>query len=176
MSQAGSQLLPSGLRMQAYALLDLLLTLSELGRQLTDLDYDSMIIRMIVAEATLHPLLVTQKKQTEMLDWPELPESVRASISRVLIAERANLPRETVRRKVNALIECGSLEDAGHGKVRGNHLLESPAAADKVASGVQAVRKCMMRLEAASRVADASSNQVRLAHDADAIKHPRKQA
>ena len=151
MSDSDPSMLPPGLRTQAYALIDLLLTLVELAREHTELDTDAMLIRMVIAEATMHPLVVSQRTRSEIMDWPELPESVRGSISRVLIAERANLPRETVRRKVNALIKEGMVEEAGHGKVRGNHLLAGPLAQDRVAAGVAAVKKCLAMIEASNQ-------------------------
>lgn len=147
-SLVSSQLLPTGVRSQAYAVLDLLLTLVELARDTTELDYDATFIRLIVAEATMHPLMSGPKKRSELVSWPVLPNSLRGDISRVLIAERANLPRETVRRKVNALIDAGKLQDAGHGKVRGNHLLADPATLSRLQLAVAAVNRCYARLNA----------------------------
>lgn len=150
MSDIRSNMLPPGLRVQAYALIDLLLTLIEVAQSETDPDFDSTLIRLVIVEATIHPLLTGAP--TEMLNWPELPESVLGSISRVLIAERANLPRETVRRKANALISADQVEEAGHGMLRADSRLTDAATRARVNAGVAAVKKCLARIEAAARM------------------------
>lgn len=108
--------LPQGLRARAYAGLELLLDFSYIANGLVGADYESMIIYVCVAEATMRPLV--RNADAAFQDSASPPEHLRGSISRLAIADRTGIARETVRRKVKSLIEKGLLFEDAHGAVR----------------------------------------------------------
>lgn len=75
-------------------------------------------------EAVLIALLVHKVSFSDSGSDPLHPRSsgegtreVRASVSRLKIAEQLRIPRETVRRKVNELIALGVIEEVGHAQL-----------------------------------------------------------
>lgn len=66
----------------------------------------------------MRPLLFDPKTPDVLRDQAVPPNEVRGSISRLALADITGLPRETVRRKVNNLIDLGLAEEDEHGHVR----------------------------------------------------------
>jgi len=97
-----------------------------------DMDLETLLIFLVVNEAAMRPLLVGPKARLDLIDEPSPPDEARGSLSRNLIADRAGLARETVRRKVNALIETGLFTETRDGEVRPTPLL-SDAMYQKIA-------------------------------------------
>lgn len=117
--------LPEGLRARAYGALALLLDLSFIANEFVQADYESMMIFVCAAEATMRPLM--QRVETgSSINAAYPPEHLRGSISRLLIADRTGLPRETVRRKTNALVDRGLLFEDSEGRVRCPPTLSDP--------------------------------------------------
>jgi hypothetical protein len=110
--------LPLGVRPKFFGLLELYLDLTHIVRGKGDLDLESVLIMVCAAEATMHPLILAQSTPSAARKMSKPPEEFRGSISRVLLAERTGLPRETVRRKVASLVAAGRLIEDGSRRIR----------------------------------------------------------
>ena len=116
--------LPRRTRPRIYAASELLLDMLWSVRSgVPDMDLETLLIFMVVSEAAMRPMLVGPSARPEFIDEPIPPDEARGSLSRSLIADRTGLPRETVRRKVNALIDAGLLNESKGGEVRPAPLL-----------------------------------------------------
>jgi hypothetical protein len=112
-----SRQIPVRTRPRAYAGLELLLDLMHLVKEASGLDHETIVIACAVNEAAMRPLLVGPDAPLDRLADAVPPESYRGSISRMAVAERTGIPRETVRRKINQLIRAGMLAEAPNGEV-----------------------------------------------------------
>ncbi len=133
-------MLPKHTRPRAFAAVELLLDTLHIARSVADLDLESVIIYYCVAEASMRPLVLGPDVPDEVRRAETPPEKYRGAISRLLIADRTALPRETVRRKTNALVDAGLLTQDEQGRVRTLRDLGSPKvrkAADDVFATVQ---------------------------------------
>lgn len=139
-------LLPSGFRGQTFAVVELFLDLVYAARAVAPLDLESVLIYYCVSEATMRPLLLGDTPP-EILDMPEPPEEFRGSISRLLVADRVGLPRETVRRKIAALITAGLLAEDAEGRVRTTRNLGQPHVQKAVMDAHAAVVRYNARLK-----------------------------
>lgn len=111
--------LPRHTRPRIYAASELFLDmLWSVRSRAPDLDLETLLILLVVNEATMRPLLVGIRARPDLIDEPNPPDEARGSLSRSLIAERAGLARETVRRKVNVLLDAGLLTESREGEVR----------------------------------------------------------
>lgn len=110
--------IPLETRPRAYAGLELLLDLMHLLKEASGLDHETIIIACAVNEAAMRPLITGPDAPLHALDLAEPPEQHRGSISRLAVADRTGIPRETVRRKINKLIRAGMLAEAPNGEVR----------------------------------------------------------
>lgn len=115
-------------RARAYAGVELLLDVIYIAQTRIGLDLESTLICYCVAEATMRPLVEAAKERPELLTMVLPPDEVRGSISRLLIADRTGLARETVRRKVRQLLDSGWLIEDGKRRLRTMPTLQSPAA------------------------------------------------
>ncbi len=118
--------LPPDVRPRAFAAVELLLDVIYVARAVVDADLESMLIYFCVAEATMRPLVLGPNAPSELINVALPSDAARGSISRLLIADRTGLPRETVRRKTNALIKAGTLYEDEDGCVRSPRNLLSP--------------------------------------------------
>jgi hypothetical protein len=116
--------LPRHTRPRVYAACELFLDmLWSVRSRAPEMDLEALLIILIVNEAAMRPMLVGPKARLDLLEDPIPPDDARGSLSRSLIADRAGLPRETVRRKVNALIDAGLFTESKEGEVRPTPLL-----------------------------------------------------
>ena len=106
------------MRPRAYAAIELLLDIVYIAQSLTGLDLESTLICFCVAEATARPIIEAIAKEPGLKTIAQPPEDRRGAISRLLIADRTGLPRETVRRKVKVLVERGWLLEDLRRRVR----------------------------------------------------------
>lgn len=106
------------MRAYAYANVELVLDMIYAARTGPSLDLDSLFIYLTVSEATMRPLMLDPATPPEVLELVEPPEEFRGSISRLLVADRIGLPRETVRRKIQKMIDDGVLVEDAEGRVR----------------------------------------------------------
>jgi DNA-binding transcriptional ArsR family regulator len=112
------QMAPAGLRAHAFAGVELMLDLIYASRVREDIDVEHLLIYFSIAEATMRPMLLNADTPSAVLDMAYPPEAYRGSIARLLVADRLNLPRETVRRKVQRLMDLGLVEEDEQGRVR----------------------------------------------------------
>ncbi len=106
--------LPRNIRLKGAIACESLLRLFSLSARLTgDLQSSAVYLAVISASvsAALRDPLVRAKYATDI----PLPDDMRRSVSRRAVAESLGLPRETVRRKVAALIGSGHLVIEGDG-------------------------------------------------------------
>jgi biotin operon repressor len=110
------------------------------------LDLETLLICIAVNEAAMRRFLVGPEARPDLIDHPAPPDDVRGSISRHAIADRLDLSRETVRRKVNQLIEIGLLVEDAQGEVRPVQRLADPAVQKAAEDSLSAVRRFDKRL------------------------------
>lgn len=136
-----SDRIPPETRPRVYSSVALLLDLMHIAREATALDHESIMIACAVNEYSMRPLLAGPGAPLDLVDLAEPPEEFRAGITRMAVAEITGLPRETVRRKINILIESGWLFEDPDGNVRAVRNLINPLwqkVADDSFSAVQA--------------------------------------
>lgn len=139
--------LPRRTRPRIYASAELFLDmLFSVRSRAPEIDLETLLIYLIVNEATMRPMLVGPTARHDLIEEPFPPEDVRGAISRALIAERASLPRETVRRKVNQLIKHGLLMERRDGEVQPVPRLAEAMFQDIADECYEAVRRFDLRL------------------------------
>jgi hypothetical protein len=109
---------PRNMRAYAFSNVELMLDLVYASRVGPKLDLESMFIYLTVSEASRRPLMLDPSTPAEVLELVEPPEEYRGSITRLLVADRIGMPRETVRRKIQRMIEEGLLAEDAEGRVR----------------------------------------------------------
>jgi hypothetical protein len=106
------------MRAYAFSNVELMLDLVYASRMGPKLDLESMFIYLTVSEATMRPLMLDPSTPPEVLELVEPPEEYRGSITRLLVADRIGMPRETVRRKIQKMLDDGLLAEDAEGRVR----------------------------------------------------------
>lgn len=134
------------IRYRAYAATELLLDLLYSVRSVFHIDLESLLIYLCVSEASMRPLLLGPDVPREMMSVAEPPEEYRGVISRLLVADRTGLPRETVRRKVKLLLEMGLLTEDAQKRVRSSRNLASPGAQKAANEAHAAIQRYLTRL------------------------------
>lgn len=138
--------IPEDLRPKAYASLELLLDVIHSTRSLVQADLESIAIYLCVAEATMRPVLADPAKVHAIWTTDRAPEEWRGSITMLQVADRLDMPRETVRRKVKQLIDKGLLYADDKGRIRSTPNFDNPAVAPAVNEVHEAVRRYRERL------------------------------
>lgn len=110
--------IPGHLRPLAYEMSGLMHNMLRLMRAAVHDDLEAALITVCVANASMRKFMATCGPGSDELRRARLPEEALGSVSRRLIAEKTNLPRETVRRKASMLIENGILRVGDDGAVR----------------------------------------------------------
>ena len=111
--------LPDRVRPRIFAASELFLDmLWSVRSRAGSIDLETLLIYLIVNEASMRVLLLGPTARPEFRNHPAPPAYARGAISRALIADKSGLPRETVRRKVNQLIEIGLLVERRDGEVQ----------------------------------------------------------
>jgi len=127
MSMEGpARLPPDPRRPRALAGVELVLGLMHLLREASGLEHDSIMISCALNAAAMQPLLFDPAAPQDAHDMAMPPNEARGSISRLALSEVTGLPRETVRRKMNRMIEHGLVEEEGHGCIRHARRLADP--------------------------------------------------
>jgi DNA-binding transcriptional ArsR family regulator len=133
--------IPKDLRPKAYASLELLLDLIHATRTLVQADLESIAIYLCVAEATMRPVLADPARVHELSTTDRAPEAWRGSVTMLQVADRLDMPRETVRRKVKQLIERGLLYADDRRRIRSTPNFDNPAVAPAIDDMHDAVRR-----------------------------------
>lgn len=139
--------LPTRVRPRAYAACELFLDmLWSVRSRMPELDLDMVVILIVVNEAAMRPILTGPHARRELFNDPTPPDDARGAISRLLIADRTGLSRETVRRKVNRLIEMGICSERSDGEVQPTPHLNAPGFQSIGDECFEAVRRYQARL------------------------------
>ena len=84
-----------------------------------DYDYERMIISMVIANGNIQHLMNTPEKLASFTSLDAIiPPELQRPVTRSAIARATGLPRETVRRKVAAMVALGLLTTDARGGLR----------------------------------------------------------
>jgi hypothetical protein len=139
--------IPGDLRPRVYASLELLLDVLHAARTFVDIDLESLNIYLCVAEATMRPVLAEPNIVQQLATTEVAPETLRGSITMLLVADRLDIPRETVRRKVKRLIEKGLLYEDDKGRIRSTPNFNDPRVGETVHAIQDAIDRYGARLQ-----------------------------
>ncbi len=95
-------------------ILDIFYTITKFYR----LDLEAIWILSVVGHETMRPWILDPQLAAKHMTDTRVPDSIRGSISRLMVADRTGLPRETVRRRISELTEAGFLTLDERGNVR----------------------------------------------------------
>ncbi|MBL8551177.1 MAG: hypothetical protein JNJ73_14410 [Hyphomonadaceae bacterium] len=141
-----SHILPAHIRPINFAGIELILELVHLLQEFyADTDLESIVILLCVSDATMRPFM-SGAPSAEILQSAKPPDEIRGSISRLMIADKTGLPRETVRRKVSALAERGFVVVDGDDRIRIEQRLNDPQAIASLEQGHRAILRYLARL------------------------------
>ena len=140
--------LPPETRPRALAGVELVLDLMHLLREASGFDHESIIISCALNAAAMRPLLFGPTAPEDARDLAVPPNETRGSISRLSIADVTGLPRETVRRKINRMIEQGLVEEDEQGRVQPARQLAEPRWQSIADQGFAAVQRYDRKLRA----------------------------
>jgi len=138
--------IPEDLRPRVYASLELTLDVLHVTRAFANVDLESLAIYLCVAEATMRPVLSDPDFVKQIATEDVAPETVRGSITMLLVADRLGMPRETVRRKVKKLIQQGLLYEDAKGRIRSTPNFADPRVGETVRAIQDAVDRYHARL------------------------------
>jgi hypothetical protein len=137
---------PRNMRAYAFSNVELMLDLVYASRVGPKLDLESMFIYLTVSEATMRPLMLDPSTPPEVLELVEPPEEYRGSITRLLVADRIGMPRETVRRKIQKMLDEGLLAEDDEGRVRTTRNFGQGSVQDWTRLTFEAVQRYEQRL------------------------------
>lgn len=138
--------IPEDLRARVYASLELTLDVLHAARTFAKVDLESLMIYLCVAEATMRPVMADQEFARRIATEDVAPEDVRGSITMLMAADRLDMPRETVRRKVKKLIDLGLLYEGAKGRIRSTPNFSDPRVGQTVHAIQGAVDRYRNRL------------------------------
>jgi hypothetical protein len=110
--------IPPLVRAHAFASTELLLDSWYTVTKYYGLDLETIWIILVIGHETMRPWILDPNLAQQHLSDLRVPDTARGSISRLLIADRTGLPRETVRRRVAELIDRGWVVQDERGHVR----------------------------------------------------------
>ncbi len=139
--------LPSHLRPIVFATNELMLDLIYLLQSYTKTDLESMLIMLYVTDATMRPFMHDAAPAPEVLVAPKPSNEIRGAISRRMIADKAGLSRETVRRKTQELADAGLVSIDADDRVRSAQRLDEREFQTAVEDGHKAVLRYIRRLQ-----------------------------
>ncbi|MGE0740138.1 MAG: hypothetical protein AB7O98_02255 [Hyphomonadaceae bacterium] len=146
-NDADEELLPKHIRPLAFAGTELALDIVHLARAIYGVDMESALILMCVADATMRPQFLALGEDG-MSRAVNLPNEERGSISRLMVADKIGLPRETVRRKIKELTASGHITVDDKDRVQIKVLLGHPHVQRELEQGHRAVLRYRERLRA----------------------------
>lgn len=116
--QAVAIKIPRRVRASAFAGAELLLDVFRDATAHYQLDLEAIWILLAIGHETMRPWILDPKLAEMHISDLKVPDSVRGSVSRRMVADRTNLPRETVRRRIAELVERGLVISDEKGMVR----------------------------------------------------------
>ena len=147
------QPLPADLRPLVFAECELVLDLLHQLQSCYPIDVESIIILLCINDATMRPFMQDADAASEYFLPERLPEDVRGGISRIMIADKTGLPRETVRRKCQNRLKHGYIEIDWDNCLRARPDLRNAGLQRLIETGHQAVRY-LIRLRSLGIAAD----------------------
>jgi hypothetical protein len=105
---------PRNFRLKGIVLCDAILRLCRLASDHYGPDLERFLVYLAVISAGASRFQRDPEMRARYADQEPLPEGYRTPVSRRAIAESVGLPRETVRRKIAALIADGHLVEVGN--------------------------------------------------------------
>lgn len=118
--------LPHRTRPLAFAQGELVLHFMYLLQSHYKVDFESILILLSINDATMRPFMLDDTFDHAILVRDEIPNEHRGTISRLMIADKTGLPRETVRRKCKQLIERGIVLESTEGHLQAAVLIVDP--------------------------------------------------
>ncbi len=140
-------MLESDVRPKAFAAIELFLDLTHIARSMFKSDIESTLIWFSITEATLRPLMLDDAVPVTKKLLKKPASEDLGTISRVAIADRTGLPRETVRRKINALIKAGLVAEERPGNIRTVLDISAPHVMNSISESFKAVSRYQKRLQ-----------------------------
>ena len=140
-------MLESDVRPKAFAAIELFLDLTHVARSLLPGDIETTLIWFSITEATLRPLMLDDAVPATRKLLKKPASADLGTISRVAIADRTGLPRETVRRKINALIKAGPVAEERPGNIRTVLDITAPNVMNAINASFKSVGRYQKRLQ-----------------------------
>lgn len=143
---------PPFTRPAAFAATELILDIFHALTTHYELDLEAIWILTVIGHETMRPWILDPRLAEQYVTVDRVPDSVRGSISRLMVADRTGLPRETVRRRIAELSAAGfiSLDDKGHVRLTGDKVTGSAyqSGVAEIYSAVERYRKRIAALAA----------------------------
>ncbi|MEZ5962022.1 MAG: hypothetical protein R3C30_16595 [Hyphomonadaceae bacterium] len=138
---------PPFTRPAAFAAAELLLDIFYTVTKFYQLDLEAIWILTVIGHETMRPWILDPALAAKHMSDERVPDSVRGSISRLMVADRTGLPRETVRRRIAELSAAGlvTLDEKGNVRLAGDKVAQ-PAYQQSVADVYSAVERYRTRL------------------------------
>lgn len=140
---------PAFTRPGAFAATELMLDLFYTTTSYFQLDLEAIWIIAVIGHETMRPWILDSTTAPQHMTDQRVPDHVRGSISRVMVADRTGLPRETVRRRIAELEKKGliALDERGHVRLQGESVVD-PAYQKSVVEIYRAVERYQKRIAA----------------------------
>jgi hypothetical protein len=141
--------IPPFTRPGAFAATELVLDLFYLTTSYFHLDLEAIWILAVIGHETMRPWILDPTMAAKHLADQRVPDQIRGSISRVMVADRTGLPRETVRRRIAELEKKGliALDAKGYVRLHGKSVAD-PAYQKTVVDIHRAVERYQKRIDA----------------------------
>jgi DNA-binding transcriptional ArsR family regulator len=151
--------IPAFTRPGAFAASELVLDLFYTATKFYQLDLEAIWILMVIGHETMRPWILDPTLAPKHMTDARVPDSVRGSISRLMVSDRTGLPRETVRRRIAELSAVGlvTADEKGNVRLTGDKVMQL-AFQQSVADVYSAVERYRKRLS--SLAADPTKNSV----------------
>ncbi|MEQ1493525.1 MAG: hypothetical protein ABL932_23575, partial [Terricaulis sp.] len=113
---------PAFTRPAAFAATELILDIFHTLTTHYQLDLEAIWILTVVGHETMRPWILDPELAAKHMTEGRVPDDVRGSISRLMVADRTGLPRETVRRRISELSAAGfiTLDEKGYVRLTGD--------------------------------------------------------
>jgi DNA-binding transcriptional ArsR family regulator len=138
---------PPFTRPAAFAATELMLDLFYTATKYYQLDLEAIWILTMIGHETMRPWILDPTLAAKHMTDARVPDAVRGSISRLMVADRTGLPRETVRRRIAELLAAGfvTADEKGNVRLAGDKVVR-PAYQQSVADVYSAVERYRKRL------------------------------
>lgn len=140
---------PPFTRPGAFAATELMLDLFYLTTSHFQLDLEAIWILAAIGHETMRPWILDPGVASQHLTDQVVPEQLRGSISRAMVADRTGLSRETVRRRIAEMEKLGliALDAKGYVRLHGKSVAD-PAYQKTVVDIYRAVERYQKRIAA----------------------------